>query len=264
VRCCSFTIYLVVRRRRGGRASLFWRLMEGGPRTWPMEVLAEQAARGRPWPWPERRVSIAARRPLDLRPMLGGEAEWSRVALGMLAGAPSLPLPPIGGGPRARVDAASLPPPSPPFPHLQLRPLSHLRSRHRPSSTASPRRLRWPPSSPRAVGMARERVGPPPRPHVQARPGRMGRRWIWRRRSRTQPSRPVWRPPMQPKNGKSDLEVALPALSRPSTDSLMYLCTSPPLVNSRWKCVFGRGITVFPTNKKEREGAQVPAAMAAE
>jgi hypothetical protein len=34
-------------------------------------------------------------------------------------------------------------------------------------------------------------------------------------RSRTQPSRPVWHPPVQPKNGKSDLEVALPALSWP-------------------------------------------------
>jgi hypothetical protein len=259
VRCCSFTIYLVVRRRRGGRASLFWRLMEGGPRTWPMEVLAEQAARGRPWPWPERRVSIAARPP----PGSATDA-WRR-----------------GGVEQGRVGDArrrAVPPPAPhrrrasssgrrglsPTSVATLRPLSHLRSRHRPSSTASPRRLRWPPSSPRAVGMAREHAGPPPRPHVQARPGRMGRRWIWRRRSRTQPSRPVWRPPMQPKNGKSDLEVALPALSRPSTDSLMYLCTSPPLVNSRWKCVFGRGITVFPTNKKEREGAQVPAAMAAE
>jgi hypothetical protein len=30
-----------------------------------------------------------------------------------------------------------------------------------------------------------------------------------------QPLRPVWRPPVQPKNGKSDLEVSLLALSRP-------------------------------------------------
>jgi hypothetical protein len=50
---------------------------------------------------------------------------------------------------------------------------------------------------------------------TSARPGRMGRRRIWRRRSRTQRLRRVWRPPVQLKNGKSDLEVALPTLSRP-------------------------------------------------
>jgi hypothetical protein len=136
-----------------------------------MEVPAEQAARGRPWPWPERRrVSICgAARPLslDLRPVLGVEAEWSRVAAGMPAGAPPLPLLPIGGRPRARVDAVL----SPIF-VAALSPtsgsaLSPLRPRHRPS-IASPRRLRRPPSSPRAVGMARERVGPPPHPRVQA------------------------------------------------------------------------------------------------
>jgi hypothetical protein len=49
------------------------------------------------------------------------------------------------------------------------------------------------------LGMARGCVGPPPRPRVQARPGRTGRHRIWRRRSRTQPSCCFWRRPVQPK-----------------------------------------------------------------
>jgi hypothetical protein len=81
-----------------------------------------------------------------------------------------------------------LPSSSPPFPP-PLAPPS-LRPRHRPS-IASPQRLQRPPSLPRAVGMVRKRVGPPPHPRVQAHPGRTGRRRIWRRRSRTQPLRPV-------------------------------------------------------------------------
>jgi hypothetical protein len=93
-----------------------------------MEVPAEQAARGRLWPWPEWRwVSIcgAARPlPLDLRPVLGAEAEWSKVAAGMPAGAPPLPLLPIGGGPRARVGAVLSHLRRRPFPHLWLRRLS--------------------------------------------------------------------------------------------------------------------------------------------
>jgi hypothetical protein len=50
---------------------------------------------------------------------------------------------------------------------------------------------------------------------TSARPGRLEARWIWRPAGRTEPLRPTCRPPVQPKNGKSDLQVALAALYRP-------------------------------------------------
>jgi hypothetical protein len=112
-----------------------------------------------------------------------------------------------------------------PFPHLRLRHLSHLWSRA-PSllyclsmASAAASLLAssgW--DGARACGPAA----------TSARPSRMGRRRIWRPRSRTEQSRRVWRPSVQPKSSKSDLEVALLALSRPPVRTVLEqgLCSS--------------------------------------